>query len=386
MGRREAAAKTEKIIQSSLLRMRFRRASLLLSGGVDSVLTLAMVRKYRPDARVSCVSMGFGEDGDEIAAAKEIARLHDCDFCPLVVDAADSVLAGLPKLVSIVREPRWNLYQFHAFALARKHSRLIFSGDGADELFGGYTFRYDRFLSRLPLLAGRGGSSGNNNKKNNALSAGGLWKERARLYLECHERDWVPDQEKLFGPKVRFSWDGIYALLRDRFDNRLHPLDQVFLADYDGKLLYDWIPANAAFARFLDARITSLFLSDGMVGFATHIPWRVKYDSRAVLGKLPLRAILARQRLRVEPVKKGFSVDMQSLWVRGGRELVEQYVNRDSSRVVRDGVIAKEWLDRAQTKLVSHDVRYVNKMLGLLALEVWWRLFVDGSMKPQDRL
>jgi hypothetical protein len=32
------------------------------------------------------------------------------------------------------------------------------------------------------------------------------------------------------------------------------------------------------------------------------------------------------------------------------------------------------------------DVRYVNKMLGILALEVWWRLFVSRTIKPHERL
>jgi asparagine synthase (glutamine-hydrolysing) len=358
----EAESKAAGIIEKDLSRMKFKDASVLLSGGVDSVLTLAMLRSFRPDAKLSCVSMGFGDDDDEISAAREIARAHDCDFYELV---EDDVLADLPKLVGIAREPRWNLYQFHAIELARSKSRLVFSGDGGDELFGGYTFRYQKFLSLLPKKAG--------------------WKERAAFYLQCHERDWVPNQERLFGPRVKFSWARIHGLLRKSFDNRLEPLDQVFLADFNGKLLHDWMPANSAFEKFLDAKIASLFLSSDMVRFASHVPWRLKYCPDTATGKIPLRAILKRHNVQSEPVKKGFSVNTALLWQRRGKEIAGQYVNSDSE-VVRAGVISREWIEGAQPKLASLDVRYINKMLGLLALEVWWRLYVSKTIKSTVRL
>lgn len=351
------------IIGRDLARLRSRSVAVLLSGGVDSVLTLAMLKKFRPDVKVSCVSMGFGDADDEIKYARSIAGEFGCDFDAVV---QGDVLSDLPALIGMVKEPRWNLYQYYALKAARSKSRTIFSGDGGDELFAGYTFRYQKYASLLPKRAG--------------------WKQKAMLYLSCHERDWVPDQEKVFGPKIRFSWDRIHSLLRKHFDNALAPLDQVFLADYNGKLLYDWIPANAAFARALDARITSLFLSKEMTRFATHLPWQLKYCPDTGTGKLPLRSLLKMQGLVSEPVKKGFSVDTVALWDRHAREITERYVNSDS-QVVKAGVISGEWVEKAHARLrVAPDYRYVNKMLGILALEVWWRLFVTRSMRKAERL
>ncbi|AIF84218.1 asparagine synthase (glutamine-hydrolyzing) [Candidatus Nitrososphaera evergladensis SR1] len=357
-----------KIIESDLARIKEKRVSVLLSGGVDSVLTLAVLRKFRPDINVSCVSMGFGEDDDEVSAARNIAEAYGCDFCALVLD---DVLSGLPRLIKIAREPRWNLYQAYAFEACKE--KTIFSGDGGDELFAGYTFRYQKYLSLF------------SQKKNG-------WKEKAKLYVSCHERDWVPDQEKVFGPKVRFSWDKIYGLVKRYFSNNgLDPLDQVFLADWNGKLLFDWLPANLAFSKAFEIKIQSLFLSDRMTKFATHLPWRIKYDQDSATGKLPLRAILKGERLRVEPVKKGFSANAVSLWKKRGQEIVKQYVNNSGdSETVRAGVINGDWVQKTTEKLLQAqeepDIRYVNKMLAVLALEVWWRLFVSKTLKGNEKL
>jgi asparagine synthase (glutamine-hydrolysing) len=356
-----------KIIERDLARVKEKRVSVLLSGGVDSVLTLAMLRKFRPDIRVSCLSMGFGEDDDEVSAARKIAEAYDCDFSGVILN---DVLSGLPKLVRIAREPRWNLYQAYAFEACKE--KKIFSGDGGDELFAGYTFRYQKYLSLLPQR-----------------KAG--WKGKARIYLACHERDWVPDQEKVFGPKVRFSWERIYELLKSYFsNNRLDLLDQVFLADWNGKLLFDWLPANLAFSKAFGIKIQSLFLSGSMIKLATHLPWKVKYDPNSATGKLPLRAILKSEHLHTEPVKKGFSANTASLWKKRGQEIVRQYVNSKDSEIVQAGVINSEWVQKTTQKLLAQelepDVRYVNKMLGLLALEVWWRLFITKSMKENQKL
>ncbi len=341
----------------------FRRASLSLSAGIDSGMTLAMLRKFLPKVKLDCISVGFGDSDDETGRAREIARTHNCDFTEMILD---DVLAGLPKLISIVKEPRWNLYHYYALEEGRKTSNIFYAGDGGDELFGGYTFRYAKFLS----MAQDG------------------WRDRVVNYLACHERDWVPDQEQMFGRAVKFSWDEIYQLLRPNFDNNLPTLDQVFLADFNGKLLHDWLPTNRAFENSLGIKIESIFLTDEIIQFATRVPWQLKYDHETAMGKMPLRAILALQQgfEGVQLVKKGFSADLASIWARGAREVVGRYVNTDSE-VVREGLVSAEWVKKSLGRLGEEpDLRYVSKMFSILALEVWHRLFVTGTIKAGQRL
>lgn len=341
----------------------FCRASLSLSAGIDSGMTLAMLRKFLPKVKLDCISVGFGDSDDETERARELARTHNCDFTEIILD---DVLASLPKLINIVKEPRWNLYHYYALEEGRRTSDVFYAGDGGDELFGGYTFRYAKFLSMV----------------------GDGWRDRAMNYLACHERDWVPDQEQMFGRAIKFSWDEIYKMLRPNFDNNLPPLDQVFLADFNGKLLHDWVQTNRAFERSLGIKIESIFLTDEIIQFATRVPWQLKYDPETARGKMPLRAILALQQgfEGAQPVKKGFSADLASMWARGAREVVGRYVNTDSE-VVREGLVSAEWIKKSLGQLRGEpDLRYVSKMFSILALEVWHRLFVTGTMKAGERL
>ena len=365
-------SKINDIVKKDLLIMKkksgTRRISLSLSGGVDSGLTLAIIRSVLPDIKIECFSMGFRDTDDEIQRAKEISRIYDCNFHNII---KDDVLNELPQLIYIAKEPRWNLYQYYPMADARKQSSIFYSGDGGDELFGGYTFRYKKFLAHLPKKAD--------------------WKNKTKLYLSCHERDWVPDQHKMFGSKIKFSWEKIYKTLKPYFNNDLEPIDQVFLADFNGKLLYDWIPTNNAFGKYQDLDIKSIFLTDKMIKFATHIPWNVKYDPKKIKGKIPLHSILRRQKgfEKIQPIKKGFSIDLCSLWRKNAKEIINTYVNSESE-IVKNKIINEEWLNTVHKKLRQDNselnVRYISKMLGILSLEIWYRLFISKTMKKTQKL
>jgi asparagine synthase (glutamine-hydrolysing) len=362
-----------EIVKEDLLqkqkKLNFKTVTISLSGGVDSGFTLAMIRSILPDVKIHCVSVGFGDVDDEVSTAEEVARVYNCNFESIIIE---NILDDLPKLIDIVKEPRWNLYQYYTLENGKRNSNVFYTGDGGDEVFAGYVFRYNKFLSNLKPNFG--------------------WKEKSKLYLSCHERDWVPDQSEIFGEKLNFSWDRIYSIFRHYFENDLSPLDQVLLSDFNGKLLYDWLPANKAFGEFLGLNIESLFLNQNMIEFATRIPWYEKYDDKTITGKLPVRSILVKQKGfdQLKPAKKGVSLDLISLWNRNARDIVNRYVNEDSE-IVKEGLVRKEWIDSIKVKLndskaIFDSSRYISKIFSILALEIWYKLFFSKSIRNTNKL
>ena len=59
----------------------------------------------------------------------------------------ENFLEELPKAISIIKMPFWDTHWYHMVKTAKQFSKSLVSGDGGDELFGGYTFRYEKFLS-----------------------------------------------------------------------------------------------------------------------------------------------------------------------------------------------------------------------------------------------
>jgi asparagine synthase (glutamine-hydrolysing) len=279
-------------IRKNITGLNPKKISLALSTGVDSNLMLSLIRKEYPKLDIKCISVSFDETS-EANYAKKIAESMGTDFYNVTVD---NPLKDLPLLISIIQEPRWNLYQYYFIEKSKHFSDVLFTGDGGDELFGGYTFRYNKFLSLL----------------NHSHD----WKQRVSSYLDCHERDWIPDQEKLFGETVRFDWHSVYSLLRKYFDNKLDPLDQVFLADYHGKLIYDFIPTNDKFFNHFGVTGFSPLLDHKVIDMAFKIPAIAKFDVKTNLGKIPLRKILSSlEGSNVSDTNIGFGMDLKNLWL-----------------------------------------------------------------------
>ena len=336
--------------------------SIALSGGVDSTLVLSIIRKVRPDINIQAVSIKFADSVDETDNALKIAETFEAEHNIVYLE---NYLSELPKAISMIKMPFWDLHWYYVVKKSKSFSKILFSGDGGDELFGGYTFRYTKFLS--------------------LTSENSTPKEKVLAYLQCHERDRVPDQVKIFNDKSKFSWDLIHDSLLPHFDNKLSRLEQVFLADYNGKLLYNFNPINNNIIKSFDMELLTPILNDELLNVGPHLVQSEKYNSENNLGKLPLRSILKKNKhdYLVGTQKLGFNVNTINLWKKHGKKLCKEYLN--DARIVKDGWINNEWIKK-YIESPDLDVRYVNKFFGILAFEIWYRLFITKEMNSNTTL
>tara|TARA_B110001454_G_scaffold175720_1_gene167570 strand:- start:1788 stop:3008 length:1221 start_codon:yes stop_codon:yes gene_type:complete len=339
--------------------------TVALSGGVDSTLLLSLTKELFPDIRITAITITFPYSDDESESAANIAHHFDIDHKIIPVD---NFLKELPTAISILKEPYYDVMNWYYLVKNTSSiSNILLTGDGADEIFGGYTFRYSKFLEKIT---------------DNSSPI-----EKVKAYLECHERDWVPDQENIFEKKLGFSWNKIYDTLEPFFNNNLSTLDQLFLADSNGKLMHNFVPNYKKFYDFFQISYVSPFLDNSVIEHGLHLHPTEKYDSSNNIGKLPLRSLLSKDvsSLLFPKLKQGFVVNASSLWDSYGKEICKHYLF--DSRIVKDGFISEQWIKRNFIKADSDkDVRYINKFFSILGFEIWYRIFVTKDMKSSETL
>ena len=360
---------TEEFVEKSLkkkisqvIETSTNKIGISLSSGIDSTLVLALLREEYPSIEIESISVKFSGSTDETSASQKISEKFQTNHHVLEID---NFLEELPKAISIVKQPFWDLHWYYLVKKMKTLTNVFFSGDGGDELFGGYTFRYKKFLELT---------------NENSTS-----REKTIAYLNCHERDWVSDQESIFDRKIQFSWNDIYKILEPYFDNTLPRLTQVFLADYNGKLTHNMQPLYQLIHEYFSIRNITPIQNEELLRYSCQLPNNQKYDYSTNSGKILLVNLLQKFNIKsiVSPKKQGFSVNTINLWNSYGKEIFLHFF--DKSRLAEDKIINPNWIDKHISKN-NLDNRYVSKFLGILALEIWYRLLITKEMNENEKL
>ncbi|WP_066292062.1 asparagine synthase (glutamine-hydrolyzing) [Bacillus sp. FJAT-29937] len=128
-----------------------------LSGGIDSTIIAAIAKEYHPDLKT--FSVGFEQDGfSEIDIAEETAKRLGVDNISRIIHPEDFI-KELPNIIYSLEDPLADpacIPLYFAAKEASKHVKIVLSGEGADELFGGYNIYREpqslRLFQYLPNL------------------------------------------------------------------------------------------------------------------------------------------------------------------------------------------------------------------------------------------
>lgn len=339
-----------------------KKIGISLSSGIDSTLVLALLRKEFPSIEIESLSVKFSQSTDETDTSKKISEKFDTNHHVLELD---NFLEELPQAIAIVKQPFWDLHWYYLVKKMKELTSIFLSGDGGDELFGGYTFRYKKFLELT-----------NENSTTD---------EKIISYLNCHERDWVPDQKMIFGDECQFNWEEIYKILRPYFNNSLSNLNQVLIADYNGKLLHNMQPLYSLIHKHFGVTNISPIQNSETIKLSSKLSASQKYLFSTNIGKIPLVNLIEKYGLAniISQKKQGFSVNTINMWNSYAQKIFRTYFDR--SRLIEDNILNPDWIQKYSNKS-DLDVRYVNKLLGILALEIWYRLFITKDLNPNEKL
>jgi asparagine synthase (glutamine-hydrolysing) len=282
----------------------------MLSGGLDSSLVVALMAKH-VSGPVQTFSVGFVEDGplNELADAREIAERFGADHHELELSRADAEV-DLAGLAWSLDEPLADLSSLGFLALCRLASTYVTvaqSGQGADELLGGYTKHRAAALAgaagRLPgparraaLAAARRGPS----RLRRASRTLGEQGSVERLLAMSSRLDAASRASLLRGPLAGSTGAPAHAAVSSRLgDVEDDPLPATLYIDAQLGLVDDMLHYfdRASMAHSLEVRVP--FLDHHVVEFCARIPPELKVRrlktkyllKRAARGLLPDRIV-----------------------------------------------------------------------------------------------
>lgn len=335
---------------------------VLLSGGLDSSIVLALmaVHSERPiKAFTAGVSALDETEHAQKAAARFGATLHRTEFG---ADAfAASARAAVEQLTEPVGDPAC-VPLFDVARLARRHVKVVLSGEGADELFSGYGY-YSRIASWSGrMVDGCRRISGDGRRAPSGFPYAMPASLVSALTPSLPAARSLDNPADAPGPR---DPDAINRACR---------------ADIAGFLENDLLPKvdSTSMAHGLEARVP--FLDHRMVETALRIPGRLKRRGRT--GKLVLRS--AFQRLIGTELsgrqKHGFSLPLAD-WFRGPlRPLLGE---------VMDDLEGMPWLHHATVKRLIDEHQagadHARALWNVYTLAAWHRALSRRPVSPATR-
>ncbi len=386
----QALAQFEDLLENAVKQRMIADVPLgaFLSGGIDSSTIVALMQKFSID-RVKTFSIGFEAQGyDEAPFAQMIAEHLNTDHHEMYVSAQDA-LDVIPKLPQIYDEPFADISQIPTYLVskfARQHVTVALSGDGGDELLGGY---------------------------NRHISAPEIWKRSAwmpkkmrqfiqnRIYARSIEKwdKFNPKQpqfgERLYKAASMLSHDTIeqaYVDLTSKWNdpaavvlNATEPMDYMRDPSWQPaglnpaeKMIYgdmlSYLPNDvltkvdrASMAVSLEARAP--LLDYQLFEYAWQLPldMKVRYGQ----GKWMLRQVLNQyvpEQMFIRP-KQGFAVPVDE-WLRGSlRDWAEDLL--DEKKLAEQGYLNVSMVRESWARHLAGDGREAHKLWTVLMYQSW---------------
>ena len=363
---------------------------VFLSGGVDSSLLAALAAEESSEP-LRTFTIGFEERSfDETASARKVAERYGTDHHELILRPQPELL--LRALAEVFDEPFADssaLPTYLVSELASREVKVCLSGEGGDELFGGYyTYAADLLAARLGPLARLARPFAELLPSSNARVSFDYKAKRFTRGAHLPPLERHHAWKEIFSPELRSelrgsrnSFDPV-DLLRARFaeTGRAEMLTRLQDVDLGSALVDDLLVKTdrSSMAHSLEARVP--FLDTVVTGLALALPRRLKVSglNKKILLRRAAEPLLPRE--VVHGKKRGFSIPAAA-WLRGelepfAREVLAPAVLR------RQGFFAPEVVTRLLERHAVRKEDLSRQLWGLIAFTLWYEGHVEKEPGP----
>ena len=362
-----------------------------LSGGIDSTAVVAYMRRTSDRPPVT-ITVGFDRAAyDEVRHAETVARHLGCEFHAR--QANPDVAALLPKLAWHFDEPFADssaVPTYYVSKAARELVTVALSGDGGDELWGGYArHAVERWEQRARRMLGRASAPAGRLARALPLSVKGA---RALRHLAASPEQayaikhaygmFEPDAKaRLYTGDFAASVADVdpLAAFRDVYRRcaSADPLDRALYVDVHTYMVDDILTKVDRMSMAVSLEAREPLLDHRLLEFAASVPTSLKLkDGRS---KYLLRRVLDRRvpASILERGKRGFEAPVGE-WLRGPLAPMADDLLLDR-RLRERGVVDAREVARLWTDHKTGRADHRHRLWQLIMLELWFRQFVDRA-------
>lgn len=368
---------------------------LFLSGGVDSGLIAGMAAQINPNIEAITMSVAQSER-NEIDLAKVIAKRHGIKLHEVAM--SEDCIGELPFLLEDIEPLADSSLLPLSFVAGKARSRMTvaLTGDGGDELFGGYGGPL-RFLEKGEPYTGLMKTISDLALKNRYKGKG--WR-MLRRYAFSQEAYNLKGLELFFEQQdyatnsilksVIKNYDTSYSIpytfrkyVDDHDDVLRDDCSAVLLAGIKGRLAGDFLHKVDTGTMYHSLESRSPFLHHPLLDLVAKIP------SHQLLSKSSDKYLLKKVAVKYNPKeivyeqKKGFSIPVEEYFTKGWKKVLTNLVDEGISADL--GLIEPKEVKRLLTQHSTYrPLRLSTQLYGLLVTELWLRVFHLKSHSPQQ--